>query len=79
LKSLTELRNALATRSASLTIHTEEDEAGEPLFSVWLFAADQPSFILSTDEPNADLLWAVNDLLEQWDKMGEGEPEGVET
>jgi hypothetical protein len=72
MKSLNELRTALVDRGASITIHTEEDEAGEPLFSVWLFAGDQPSFILSSDEPKEDLLVAINDLLEEWDKAVEG-------
>jgi len=68
MKSVNELRSALVDRGASITIHTEEDEAGEATFSVWLFATDQPSFILSSDEPNADLLWAINELLEEWDE-----------
>lgn len=82
MKSLLELPIALKERDASLSVFPAEDEEGKFIgWHVWLFLKFDPSFIMSTDEPNENILAAIQDCLEQWDEAveGDGEPESAET
>jgi hypothetical protein len=81
MKSLLELTNALQQRDASLSIFPAEDSEGAFTgWHVWLFSKFDPSFVMSTDGPNSNLLAAIQDCLEQWDEaVEEADPaEGAE-